>query len=72
MVDVELHVEHKGLAGWCLRARNAKHDGRNRLMVFKPVLIDVLQVFRQLNSVTVPTMVSVPKNDEEDAQRGNQ
>ena len=32
----------------------------------------VSQVFRQLNSVTVPTMVSVPKNDEEDAKRGNQ
>ncbi|KAG7008360.1 hypothetical protein G7Y79_00006g019800 [Physcia stellaris] len=28
--------------------------------------------FRQLNSVTVPTMVSVPKTDEEDAKRGNQ
>ena len=30
------------------------------------------QVFRNLNSVTVPHMVSVPKNDEEDAKRGNQ
>ncbi|KAL9043920.1 MAG: hypothetical protein Q9214_002909 [Letrouitia sp. 1 TL-2023] len=29
------------------------------------------QVFRNLNSVTVPNMVSVPKNDEEDAKRGN-
>ncbi|CAF9931602.1 MAG: hypothetical protein HETSPECPRED_008141 [Heterodermia speciosa] len=29
-------------------------------------------IFRQLNSVTVPTMISVPKNDEEDRQRGNQ
>lgn len=29
-------------------------------------------IFRQLNSVSVPKMVSVPKNDEEDAQRGNQ
>ncbi|KAL9614346.1 MAG: hypothetical protein Q9167_001149 [Letrouitia subvulpina] len=29
-------------------------------------------VFRSLNSVTVPKMVSVPKNDEEDAKRGNQ
>ncbi|KAA6414394.1 MAG: hypothetical protein FRX48_01143 [Lasallia pustulata] len=27
---------------------------------------------RNLNSVTVPTMISVPKNDEEDAKRGNQ
>lgn len=31
-----------------------------------------LQVFRQLNSVTVPKLISVPKNDEEDAKRGNQ
>ncbi|KAL8797169.1 MAG: hypothetical protein Q9195_000636 [Heterodermia aff. obscurata] len=29
-------------------------------------------IFRQLNSVTVPTLISVPKNDEEDRQRGNQ
>ncbi|MCJ1284463.1 hypothetical protein MMC26_003795 [Xylographa opegraphella] len=29
-------------------------------------------IFRQLNSVTVPAFVSVPKNDEEDAKRGNQ
>ncbi|KAL8827809.1 MAG: hypothetical protein Q9191_002966 [Dirinaria sp. TL-2023a] len=29
-------------------------------------------VFRQLNSVSVPKMVGVPKNDEEDAKRGNQ
>lgn len=28
--------------------------------------------FRNLNSVTVPKVVSVPKNDEEDAKRGNQ
>ncbi|MCJ1235922.1 hypothetical protein MMC14_003896 [Varicellaria rhodocarpa] len=28
--------------------------------------------FRNLNSVTVPKMISVPKNDEEDAKRGNQ
>ena len=30
------------------------------------------QIFRQLNSVSVPKFVGVPKNDEEDAQRGNQ
>ncbi|MCJ1367669.1 hypothetical protein MMC16_006803 [Acarospora aff. strigata] len=29
-------------------------------------------IFRQLNSVTVPAMVGVPKNDEEDAKKGNQ
>lgn len=33
---------------------------------FKP------QALRKLNSVTVPKVVSVPKTDEEDAQRGNQ
>jgi len=30
------------------------------------------QIFRQINSVTVPKVVGVPKNDEEDAKRGNQ
>ena len=30
------------------------------------------QIFRQLNSVSVPKFVGVPKNDEEDAKRGNQ
>ncbi|KAI4185762.1 MAG: hypothetical protein LQ346_005829 [Caloplaca aetnensis] len=30
------------------------------------------EAMRNLNSVTVPKMVSVPKNDEEDAKRGNQ
>ncbi|MCJ1408088.1 hypothetical protein MMC19_002161 [Ptychographa xylographoides] len=29
-------------------------------------------IFRQLNSVTVPKLISVPKNDEEDRERGNQ
>ncbi|KAI9838338.1 MAG: hypothetical protein M1819_005606 [Sarea resinae] len=28
-------------------------------------------IFRNLNSVTVPKIVSVPKNDEEDAKKGN-
>jgi len=31
-----------------------------------------VNVFRQLNSVTVPRFVSVPKTDEEDAKKGNQ
>ena len=31
----------------------------------------VLQAFRRLNAVSVPKMVSVPKNEEEDKQRGN-
>jgi len=30
------------------------------------------QIFRKLNAVTVPTMVGVPKNDAEDAKKGNQ
>ncbi|KAL8694380.1 MAG: hypothetical protein Q9218_000946 [Villophora microphyllina] len=30
------------------------------------------QAMRNLNSVSVPKMISVPKNDEEDAKRGNQ
>lgn len=30
------------------------------------------QAMRNLNSVSVPKIVSVPKNDEEDAKRGNQ
>jgi len=29
------------------------------------------QAFRNLNSVTVPKIISVPKNKEEDAARGN-
>lgn len=36
------------------------------------LLICVWQAMRNLNSVSVPKMVSVPKNDEEDAKRGNQ
>lgn len=32
----------------------------------------VVQAFRKINAVTVPKMVGVPKNDEEDAARGNQ
>lgn len=31
----------------------------------------VVQAFRRLNATTVPKIVSVPKNDEEDAKRGN-
>ena len=30
------------------------------------------QAFRKINAVTVPKIVGVPKNDEEDAARGNQ
>jgi len=29
------------------------------------------KAFRNLNSVTVPAFVSVPKNEEEDSKRGN-
>jgi hypothetical protein len=29
------------------------------------------QAFRHLNAVTVPKFVSVPKNEEEDAKKGN-
>ena len=32
----------------------------------------LVQAFRKINAVTVPKMVGVPKNDEEDAARGNQ
>ncbi|KAK5119737.1 hypothetical protein LTR85_007313 [Meristemomyces frigidus] len=32
----------------------------------------IAQAFRRLNAVTVPTMISVPKNAKEDAERGNQ
>ncbi|KAA8626049.1 SnoaL-2 domain containing protein [Pyrenophora tritici-repentis] len=32
----------------------------------------IANAFRHLNAVTVPKLISVPKNDEEDAQRGNQ
>lgn len=31
----------------------------------------IVQAFRHLNAVTVPKMISVPKNEEEDAKRGN-
>jgi hypothetical protein len=31
-----------------------------------------MQAFRHLNAVTVPKIVSVPKNNEEDAKKGNQ
>ncbi|KAI4258981.1 MAG: hypothetical protein LQ352_000977 [Teloschistes flavicans] len=42
-----------------------KWDGELPDSTFKNAL-------RNLNSVSVPKMVSVPKNDEEDAKRGNQ
>ena len=29
-------------------------------------------IFRKLNAITVPRLISVPKNDEEDRERGNQ
>jgi hypothetical protein len=32
----------------------------------------IAQAFRHLNAVTVPKMINVPKNAEEDAKRGNQ
>lgn len=32
---------------------------------------DCLQAFRHLNAVTVPKLINVPKNDKEDAERGN-
>jgi len=32
----------------------------------------IANAFRHLNAVTVPKFVGVPKNDEEDAKRGNQ
>lgn len=35
-------------------------------------LTNFRQAFRKINAVTVPKMVGVPKNDEEDAARGNQ
>lgn len=33
-------------------------------------LIKILQAFRKINAVTVPHLVGVPKNDEEDAKKG--
>ena len=73
MVDVELHLGHVVVAGACLPATCAScwNDLTSHLNgVFANSI--VAQVFRQLNSVSVPKMVSVPKNDEEDAKRGNQ
>lgn len=40
--------------------------------MFANFFLSLLQAFRRLNAVTVPKMVGVPKNDEEDAKRGNQ
>ena len=34
--------------------------------------LTIVQAFRHLNAVTVPKMINVPKNAEEDAKRGNQ
>ena len=33
-------------------------------------LTKVLQAFRKINAVTVPHLVGVPKNEEEDAKKG--
>jgi hypothetical protein len=45
-------------------------DGEPMASEYK-VLTDDLQAFRRLNAVTVPLMVGVPKDKEEDMKRGN-
>ena len=77
VVDMELHVEYVVVAGVWEKFAFAHlpryplelHNGR---LSEAPKLTCWIQIFRQLNSVTVPAFVSVPKNDEEDAKRGNQ
>jgi hypothetical protein len=52
------------------RARLLSH--RDRVVVYcRGFANSVLQAFRHLNAVTVPKVVSVPKNDEEDAKNVN-
>lgn len=59
------------VCGSCLSPLAAVLSSKARPF-FLHVLICVWQAMRNLNSVSVPKMVSVPKNDEEDAKRGNQ
>lgn len=50
----------------------AKSRFRGTMRITEYGLISFWQAFRKINAVTVPKMVGVPKNDEEDAARGNQ
>jgi hypothetical protein len=42
-----------------------------RSRIFIPFADHIIQAFRHLNAATVPKIVSVPKNAEEDAKKGN-
>jgi hypothetical protein len=35
------------------------------------IMLTVHQAFRHLNAVTIPKVINVPKNEKEDAERGN-
>ena len=58
---------------WPWRVRTASFCSASKSGIFKRHLLifSSLQAFRNLNSVTVPKIISVPKNKEEDAARGN-
>ncbi|PQE22147.1 proteophosphoglycan ppg4 protein [Rutstroemia sp. NJR-2017a BBW] len=46
-------------------------EGKERDLAELPANVLRQQAFRNLNSVVVPAFVSVPKNEEEDAKKGN-
>lgn len=68
VLGLELDVGDEGLEGaWPLFANPV----RFRDFVARFWLTGVAQAFRHLNAVTVPKMIHVPKNEEEDAKKGN-
>lgn len=73
-MGVEFLLGHKAVAGawkgweWVVFRRGGFPFSKSPLLIY----FLLPQALRKLNSVSVPKMVSVPKNDEEDAKRGNQ
>lgn len=73
MVGVELDVGYVVVAGvFCLLLFEWGGEGEDSFVEILFADLGLLQAFRKINAVTVPKMVGVPKNDEEDAARGNQ
>lgn len=68
VLDVEFYVGDANVESACCFVVCVVGLGLNCWIV---LLTMILQAFRHLNAVTVPKMINVPKNEEEDAKRGN-
>lgn len=69
LVVVDSHHQDMAMGGWfrllCTRSDSSPWLRERDWLTY-------LQAMRNLNAVTVPAFVSVPKNEEEDAKKGNQ